>query len=189
MAIIVRLEETETEVKVTISGEGDPNTYVWALVSILLMACVLLSLISSENLHFSSPLEVLLFLIVLPAFLVVGIVQFGKVFLWHNSGEEVIWVSRESLTLQRTAAGFQDVKVLTLSSIRRLRVEPKEHDLGRRYTHLKPTGVGLPHNVGRLAFESGKSTYRFGVGLSDREAKAVYDHLTKRFPSLQSDGR
>jgi len=96
--------------------------------------------------------------------------------LWQVMGKEIVTVRGQTLKIRRDIGGFGVDKVYNLIQMKDLRLEQIGFNPLEFSSSLQLWGVG----GGVIAFDYGESTYRFGAGLDEAEAKQVVTSIAQR---------
>ena len=111
-----------------------------------------------------------------------GVWTLGGVFalyalLWQVIGKEIITVTGQRFTTRRDIGGFGFDRHYDLLQMKDLRIDLPQFNPIDVSSSLQLWGIG----GGVIAFEHGATSYRFGAGLDDTEAKEVVTVIKKRF--------
>ena len=101
--------------------------------------------------------------------------------LWFVVGREVVDIDATSLTVRKRTPIYTRTFVFDMAQVRELRAPdaplPSWHSSAA-------TSNSWMLSVGRIAFDYGARTYRFGSGVHEAEAKDIVRSTTQRYPSL-----
>ena len=104
---------------------------------------------------------------------------FNAVFawLWSFAGREAILIDDRAMVVRREAGPWRETSTLGLEGISDLRLSPLEEmsSLWSQERNDRLMGLG-----GSIACVCHRQTYRFGVGLSEPEAKQVIGAISER---------
>lgn len=125
-----------------------------------------------------------LFMIVWLVFWTLGGIFAILILSWQLFGMEVIEISFQGITTNRTILGFGFPKEYSTDHINALRISPNLNT-GEMYGWLQ-AGRGYGFQGGLLTFDYGAKTIRFGSGIEEAEAKQIFEEITQRFPQYRS---
>jgi hypothetical protein len=94
--------------------------------------------------------------------------------LWNLVGRETILLRAGAIIVRREVFGISRSKEFDVTSVRDLRASAEP------YNPWGLSGIGLRTGARSLAFDYGASTYRFGEGLEEAEAKTLVELIEKR---------
>ena len=99
---------------------------------------------------------------------------------WAIAGSEIIRVSAATLAVSHQVLGIGITKDYDISHIERVRVSPSEQ------ADTEPRGlVGmLGQGAGKIAFDYGAATVRFGADIDEAEARLILDRIACRLPRM-----
>ena len=105
------------------------------------------------------------------------------IWLWNVMGKEVVLLDGQSLITRREIGKYGRTKEFTLAQVR---------DLRRSQSTFNPWDFSSGPEVwglggGRIAFDYGARTYRFGTGLDEAEAKQIVSAIQHRFKMQDSE--
>ncbi len=106
--------------------------------------------------------------------------------LWTVLGKEVIRLDGRTLSVKRDVLGLGRTREFDWAHVADLRVWPEEGGPWYYASHWGYRPV-LPE-PGRILFDYGARTYRFGDGVDAPEARELINRMTARFPLLSREG-
>lgn len=102
------------------------------------------------------------------------------IWLWNLRGREIIRINSHDLHYRKNFVLFCRSREFDLEHVKNLRVNPALNiSLWLRST-MEFWGIG----GGSILFDYGFSTWRFGVGLDEAEAKYIIDLIREKYPAL-----
>lgn len=120
--------------------------------------------------------QIQLVIIVFMVFWTYYFVRVGRAFAWVTAGRELLKVDKISLTVKNSIRGYGKAKEFYLENIEKVRVSvPKENSLQSVWENSSWIRGGE-----RLEFDYMGKTIRFGRKLSGKEAKLLFQVITKR---------
>jgi hypothetical protein len=123
----------------------------------------------------------LFMLVLLAVWTVVGAFGF-YVLSWQFAGREVIELSDQSLKVRREVMGIGRTKEYMAEYAKDLRVSPIGYVRGWSM-QMRKWGIG----GGRIAFDYGAKTFRFGDEIDEAEGKQVLAAIQQRYPQYCAD--
>lgn len=97
-----------------------------------------------------------------------------KTLLWQLAGKELITVNHDAISIQTDNVIYKKEKSYSRNYIKDLRLNPgNDHP-------FKQLNIGK-QNDGKIAFDYGAKTIKFGVMSEDAEAKKVINHIQKKY--------
>lgn len=131
---------------------------------------------NGENLRGSAPIAGNLFLLGWLGMWTLGGGFAAFVWLWNFAGVERVLLAPSTLATKRTVLGIGPLKEYELRNVSNLRIDAGRSNISdRRWPSQMMSG-------GRIAFDYGAKTYRFGVGLGESEAQQIVARLKSRHP-------
>ena len=165
---VYKLEDLNNSLQITIRCRKHWPTIIWsaACISVTIpLVGVFPTIISNSG------AGVLVFIMLVPVIIGVSALC-GLVLAWQLDGEEVLKVNSQKLEIGRSSFGLTSKQIIRLESIKAIKAMPTEHDLGFRWSYLRP-GSAFVYNSGRIAIEQEKRIYRVGSGLDFEEAEEI----------------
>jgi hypothetical protein len=106
---------------------------------------------------------------------VLGGASVGWACLWNLAGREVVLLRAGAIIVRHEVWGIGRSKEFDLTSVRDLRASAEPYN-----PWGFSSGMGLWMGAKSAAFDYGASTYRFGPGLEEAEAKTLVELIRKR---------
>lgn len=97
--------------------------------------------------------------------------------LWMLAGQEIVLLRPDALVVKRNVLGIGKRRAYDITKVERLRVV--ESDSGSQRPGSRAPGRGM---FGRIAFDYGPKTVRFGASIEPGEARMLVDKLQERYP-------
>lgn len=103
-------------------------------------------------------------------------IRVGRAFFWLLWGKELLKIDEISFTIKNTIKGYGKAKPFFLENIQKIRVsQPKENSIQAVWEASPWVNGGE-----RLEFDYLGKTIRFGKKLDEKEAKLLFNVITKR---------
>lgn len=102
------------------------------------------------------------------------------IFFWQIIGKEIIIVSQDTIKIKKSFFGMGKVKEYTGLHIKNLRASANLRDNHLVNWSNFVSDLGL--SGGRLIFDYGSKTNRFGIGIEEAEAKQIYNKIIEKYP-------
>jgi hypothetical protein len=102
---------------------------------------------------------------------------FISLWLWSMAGHEIVSLTPISLAIRRDILGFGRSREYDLPSVKNLRIDNTSINRGYNGGFSLPTPFG-----GKIAFDYGAKTFRFGAGVDEAEASHLIELLKSRYP-------
>jgi hypothetical protein len=172
---VYSIEDYGNTIRITIRCRKHWPTIIWSV------ACIAVTLPFAwllPTIRTSSSLELLL-IFVTTVLMLAGFILGCLVLAWQLDGKEVLTIDPKMLEIRRTSFGFKNERVIHLESVKSLKAMPKEHDLGFRWSYLRPCSVFV-YNSGKIAIEQEKRIYRVGSGLRFDEAEEIVRRIQNK---------
>ncbi len=100
--------------------------------------------------------------------------------LWNNRGREIIKVDQDNLKHTREYVLFSRSKNFESSTIINLRLFQLNPSMSNMSEGMEFWGL----SGGSIAFDSGETVYKFGLGLEENEALSVIREIKNYYPHL-----
>lgn len=100
--------------------------------------------------------------------------------MWMALGRERIRVTPEQIRVERVIPIWTRAKLYDAGHVTNLRLTAAERSVWGMYTAMFVFFSGTP--TGSIAFDYGRSTPRFGLGLEEADAAHIVSRITERFP-------
>jgi hypothetical protein len=103
------------------------------------------------------------------------------IFAWNLGGRELVTCTRDQLSIRHDVRGLGFTRTYDTAHISRLRIDDRPINLFDPRMSLAFWGLG----GGRVAFDYGSSTVRFGYQLDDPDANRLIDAFSRVHPQIK----
>jgi hypothetical protein len=100
-----------------------------------------------------------------------------SMWLWSVAGHEIVSLTPTSLAIRQDILGFGRSREYDLPSVKNLRIDDTPINSRSSEGFSLPTPFG-----GKIAFDYGAKTFRFGSGVGEAEASHLIELLKSRYP-------